>query len=339
MITKSALTALFCVPVICLTSMITGADTVSAPSKAIREPIYPIPHSPVQDQDKLALGRLLFNDTRLTTEGTHACASCHHLDSGGDDGQRVSNPVGALAPRVNTPTIFNTQFNFRLNWDGSAENVAEQLDMAIQRIGGHNGKSGWDELLARFNQDTQLVNSFKAVYSEKTITRESFTDALVIYLESLTTPDARFDKYLRGDENAINDDEKRGYALFKEYGCISCHQGMNVGGNLYQRFGIFYDYFRSRGDIQQADYGRMNVTGESTDMHVFKVPSLRNIALTAPYLHDGRSKSLRDVITVMGRTQLGFEIEEHDIEYIIKFLNTLTGDTSHITNMNSAGQG
>ena len=337
MITKSALTALICVPVIYLSGMNTGADVISMPSKSIREPIYPIPLSSPQDQDKLALGQMLFNDNRLTAPGTHSCASCHHLENGGDDGLRVSIPVGELAPVVNTPTIFNTQYNFRLNWDGSASSVAEQLDMAIQRIGGENSQTGWNELLARFNQDSQLRNSFNAIYKERSITRESFTDALVTYVESLTTPNARFDKYLRGDENAIDDEEKRGYALFKEYGCISCHQGTNIGGNLYQRFGIFYDYFRSRGEIQQADYGRMNVTGESTDMHVFKVPSLRNIELTAPYLHDGRSKSLRDVITIMGRTQLGFEIEENDIGYIIKFLKTLTGDTSHISSRHERG--
>ena len=330
MITKSALTALICLPVICLISITSGADSVSVPRKAIQEPIYPIPQSTATNPNKLALGSQLFNDTRLTTDGTHSCASCHHLDSGGDDGLRVSNPVGQLAAAVNTPTIFNAQYNFRLNWDGSAANLSQQLDMEIQRINSQNNKTGWDELLARFNQDSQLVNSFNAVYKEKSITRESFTDALVVYLESLNTPNARFDKYLRGDENAIDEQEKRGYALFKEYGCISCHQGINIGGNLYQRFGIFYDYFRSRGDIQQADYGRMNVTGESTDMHVFKVPSLRNIELTAPYLHDGRIKSLHEAVTIMGRTQLGLEIEEDDKAYIVKFLKTLTGDTSHI---------
>jgi cytochrome c peroxidase len=332
MITNSALAALICVPVFCLSSMMTGADSVSSPNKVAHEPIYPIPlRTETQNKEKLTLGRILFNDNRLTPESTHSCASCHHLESGGDDELRVSKPVGNLAPVVNTPTIFNTQYNFRLNWDGSAASVAEQLDMAIKRIGGYS--SGWDELLARFNSDTSLVSRFNTVYKHEQITRESFTDALVTYLESLTTPNARFDKYLRGDNNAIDEDEKHGYTLFKEYGCISCHQGTNIGGNLYQRFGIFYDYFRARGDIQQADYGRMNVTGESTDMHVFKVPSLRNIELTAPYLHDGRSKSLHEVVTIMGRTQLGFEIEQDDIKLIVKFLKTLTGETSKITSV------
>ena len=131
---------------------------------------------------------------------------------------------------------------------------------------------------------------------------------------------------MRGNNDAITEKEKQGYKLFKELGCVSCHQGINVGGNLFQKLGIFYNYFASRGDIQHADYGRMNITEKQSDMHVFKVPSLRNIEVTAPYLHDGSAETLKDVVVIMGRTQLGREIKPTEVDLIVEFLKTLTGE-------------
>ncbi len=303
------------------------ADTGAVPPAEKSEPILPIPLPHDLNQDKLKLGSMLFNDTRLSRDGQLSCASCHHLDTGGDDNIAISAYINT-PPAVNTPSIFNVKYNFRQNWDGSATSLPMQLNMAIRRFGGKT--AAWDGLLSRLNKDQKLVRQFAAIYQTSTINRENFSDALVYYVEALNTPNARFDQYLRGDAEAISSDELRGYALFKEYGCVSCHQGVNVGGNLYQRFGIFYDYFRARGNIVEGDYGRMNITGNSADAHVFKVPSLRNVALTAPYLHDGQIDTLEQVVAIMGLTQLGLEINKNEIALIVKFLNTLTGDTTNI---------
>lgn len=325
MITNSALAALKCALVLCLFCQISWAESGIPFKIDINEPIFPIPPNKALNQDKLALGSLLYNDKRLSQDGRRSCASCHHLNSGGDDEQAIRLHLDDPTA-INTPSIFNAKFNFRQNWDGAASSLSEQLDMAVQRFGANS--NAWDELLTRFNQDTQLLRRFSNVYQTNRITRETFTDALVYYVESLTTPDARFDQYLRGNKSAIDEDELRGYMLFKDYGCITCHQGVNIGGNLYQRFGIFYDYFRARGNIRKADYGRMNVSGNSADIHVFKVPSLRNVELTGPYLHDGQIKSLEKVVILMGTTQLGVKIEKNDVSLIVKFLKTLTGDNS-----------
>jgi len=324
MITNSALTALKCAAVLCLFSQWCWADTGSAIENN-NEPIFPIPANGTLDKAKLELGSLLYYDKRLSQDDQFSCASCHQLDHGGSDGRVVSQGAKE-SDALNTPSIFNVKFNFRQNWDGSADSLAKQLDMTVRKYG--NQEHPWKGLLARLNKDAGLVKRFAAIYRKTEITRDDFTDAMVYYVSSLTTPNCRFDQYLRGNKQAIDEDELHGYTLFKDYGCVSCHQGVNIGGNLYQRFGIFYDYFRARGNIKKVDYGRMNRTGRSTDAHVFKVPSLRNVALTAPYLHDGQVKTLEEAVSLMGTTQLGVDIKEKDITLIVKFLKTLTGDTS-----------
>ena len=128
----------------------------------------------------------------------------------------------------------------------------------------------------------------------------------------------------------LNDDEIKGYKIFKELGCISCHQGINIGGNLYQKFGVFYNYIAERGDIKKPDYGRINITDRLMDAYVFKVPSLRNIAVTAPYLHDGSAETIEEAISIMGKTQLGRLLSTDEVLYIKAFLNTLTGEYKNI---------
>jgi cytochrome c peroxidase len=151
-------------------------------------------------------------------------------------------------------------------------------------------------------------------------------DALAIFQRSLITPNARFDRYLKGERDAITADEERGYQLFKAYGCIACHQGANVGGNLFQKFGIFQDLFAGQKTLTKADLGRFTITGVESDRHVFRVPSLRNVAVTAPYFHDGRTASLADAVKIMARNQLGRELDQRDADLIVKFLGTLTGE-------------
>lgn len=287
------------------------------------EPITPIPLTVELDQDKVSLGEKLFNDVRLTQNNTMACSSCHQLDNGGDDNLPIGITAQGEDHTINTPTIFNARFNFRQNWDGSTVNLEEQIEKLMQN---HlESDTNWGELLEKLYIDTEYKKLFNVIYTDG-ITRDNYLDALTEFEKSLVTPNSKFDQYLRGNKNAISDDEKEGYALFKNYGCISCHQGVNVGGNLFQKFGIFYNYFDKRGNITTADYGRQNITGRHRDKHVFKVPTLRNIELTAPYFHDGKTQSLESAILIMGKTQLGITINKRDVTKIEMFLKTLTGE-------------
>ena len=158
-------------------------------------------------------------------------------------------------------------------------------------------------------------------------------------MKSLNTPNGRFDQWLKGDDDALSSEEKRGYILFKVYGCVSCHQGANVGGNMFQVFGVLNDYFERRGDVSDADLGRYNVTGEPADRHVFKVPSLRLAALTAPYLHDGSAATLRDAVDAMFEFQLGRHAPDADKEAIVAFIRTLRGEHEELGRRVSAGPG
>jgi cytochrome c peroxidase len=290
---------------------------------ALDEPIQPIPVDTDLDPDKVALGSILFNDTRLSKDNSLSCASCHILEAGGDDDVSTGIALDDNEHVVNTPTIFNARYNFRQHWDGALDSLTDQVDHALHShmIAGSN----WGQLLSKLNNDARLVELFDQIYSSG-ITRDNYLDALTEFEKSLVTPNSRFDQYLLGDAEAITEDEKRGYMLFKELGCVSCHQGINVGGNLFQKFGIFYDYLGERGNIINADYGRINVTNREADLHVFKVPSLRNVEVTAPYLHDGNAETLEEAIAIMGKTQIGKIICEDDINLLAQFLKTLTGE-------------
>ena len=278
------------------------------------EPISPIPDViPHLDQKKVALGNALFLETSLSRDDTIACASCHQLTRGGVDGVKNSIGVKGQASGINTPTVFNSGFNFRQFWNGRAKTLEEQAAGPI-----HNALemgSSWTEVIAKLRRDPAYVAAFSQSYRNG-ITSVNISDAIATFVRSLITPNSRFDKYLKGDINAITPYELSGYELFTSYGCIACHQGMNVGGNMYQKLGIMRDYFKERGGITEADLGRYVLTKNSADMHVFKVPGLRNIALTAPYLHDGAAQSLEDVVRIMGKYQLGITLPNEDVSMI-----------------------
>lgn len=287
------------------------------------EPIKPLPLDGKFDARKVALGEKLFNDRRLSKDNTVSCASCHNLSKNGADSVPLSIGIGGKKGTVNSPTVFNTGFNFRQFWAGRAASLEEQVTGPI-----HNPLemgSNWVEVVSKLNKDAALVSEFKQIYPEG-VHAKSVADVLATFQRSLVTPNARFDKYLRGDKNALTVEEVKGYQLFKSYGCVACHQGVNVGGNMFQTFGVMGDYFAKRGNPTDADLGRFNVTKNEADKHSFKVPSLRNVALTAPYFHDGSAATLNDAVDVMFRYQLGRSAPAQDRELIIKFLHTLTGE-------------
>ena len=288
-------------------------------------PIQPIPLGPSKlnqiQQDKIALGQRLFNDKILSDNNSISCASCHKFDKGGADGQQYSQGIHDAIGTVNTPTVFNSIFNFSQFWDGRAETLHEQV--AGPLLNSKEMGSQWPELIQRLKQHLEYPKLFKMIYPQG-INSASISDTIAYYESSLTTPNSVFDQYLRGDPKALTKKQLAGYELFKDYGCVSCHQGVNIGGNMYQRFGIFEGYF-SHKKVNSADLGRFNVTGIESDRHVFKVPSLRNIALTAPYFHDGSAQTLKQAIAIMGRYQLGRELSAQDVELLESFLQSLTG--------------
>ncbi len=290
---------------------------------ALNEPIRPIPVAAVADKEKSALGEQLFNDKRLSKNNTIACSSCHLLAQGGVDRKVVSLGVGGSKGVVNAPTVFNSSLNFRQFWDGRANSLEEQAEGPV-----HNPlemASNWAEVTKKLQADVAINGKAQKLYG-RPVDAKLIQDALAIFQRTLVTPNSRFDKYLMGDKNALTADEQKGYQLFKSYGCIACHQGVNAGGNMFQRFGVMGDYFAKRGNITDADLGRFNVTKNPSDKHVFKVPSLRNVAATPPYFHDGSAATLADAVDVMFRYQLGRPAPDTDKKEIIRFLITLTGE-------------
>jgi cytochrome c peroxidase len=287
------------------------------------EPIEPIPLSNKLDQKKVELGRLLFHDPQLSQNNTIACATCHDLQRGGTDRRARSMGINGSIGRLNAPTVFNSGFNFRQFWDGRAPSLEEQIAGPI-----HNPiemGSNWPEVIAKLSKSPAYMSAFAQLYPDR-LTSTNIQDAIATFERSLYTPNSRFDKFLRGDDDSISAEEKEGYRLFKAYGCVSCHQGVNVGGNMFQKMGVAVPYFGPQASITDVDLGRFRVTGDERDRHVFKVPSLRNVALTAPYFHDGSAHTLEDAVALMGLHQLGRELPKHDIDLLTRFLGTLTGE-------------
>ena len=308
--------------VACIGSLAVAAVMHSLAESIDGEPITPVPAAEALDPAKIELGRRMFHDVRLSRGDRVSCASCHDLARGGDDGRARSETSDGRPSDFNASTVFNAALNARLNWRGNFRTLTEQneavlLDPRLMNV-------TWAELLAKLRADADYRAAFKALYGGGP-EREHVLDALATFQRSLLTPDARFDRYLRGERDAITAEEARGYQLFKAYGCIACHQGVNVGGNLFQRFGVFYDPFAARGNAGAADLGRYTITGREDDRKVFRVPSLRNVAVTSPYFHDGSAASLAEAVDIMARSQLGRELPREDIDLIIRFLRTLTG--------------
>ena len=284
--------------------------------------ITPIPLTVDYSKEKAELGRLLFSDPILSVDSTISCATCHHLNSGGDDGLPFSIGVHQQVGTINAPTVFNSAHNFVQFWDGRASDLKEQARGPIQNPieMGHN----FDKPLHRLKKSFYYRQLFKRTYPDR-LTEANIVDALAEFEKALDTPNSRFDKYLRGDNNALTPSEIEGFTLFKSLGCISCHNGVLLGGNMYQKFGVMKAYSDSTNQL-----GRFNVTGRLTDKRVFKVPMLRNIAQTAPYFHDGSTASLLDAVKIMSEYQLGKPIRDDEVKSIVAFLISLTGETPDI---------
>ncbi len=285
------------------------------------EPVQPVPRALPVDADKVALGFRLYHDTRLSGDSTLSCASCHSLNAGGVDGRQTSLGVNGAVGPINAPTVFNATFNVEQFWDGRAADLQKQaggpplnpIEMASK---------SWDDIIAKLDADPALKAAFEAVYPQG-FSGDTITDAIAEYEKTLITPDAPFDKWLRGDENALTAQQKRGYQLFKENKCATCHGGVILGGRSFEPLGLKKEY--DFGEVTAADIGRMNVTHEVRDRLRQKVPGLRNVALTAPYFHRGDVPSLDEAVKLMLRYQVGTSLPQNEVDDIVAFLDSLTG--------------
>lgn len=286
------------------------------------EPIQPIPTARIKNPLRLALGRDLFHDRRLSRDGTTSCATCHDLQQGGDDGRPVPAGTDGIAGQVNAPTVFNAVHNFRQFWDGRAESLAIQLEGPLFTEA-EMGWKDWDSLLEFLETQADLVERFEGVFDDG-LTRENLVEALVEFETVLVTPGSAFDRWLTGESLALSTQALEGYSLFKEIGCIACHQGKNVGGNMFQR--VRLESSDQAREMEGQHLGRFTVTGQERDRFRFKVPSLRNIELTAPYMHDGSIPDLRSAIQFMASQQLGKDLTEEEVSLLEAFLESLTGE-------------
>ena len=292
--------------------------------QVVEEPIHPIPKlKPLSTplKQRVDLGRRLFNDPRLSGNGEISCSTCHNLAIGGHDPRGISIGIRGTVLRRNTPTVLNSAFNATQFWDGRAKTLFEQA--AHPMLNPEEMGASWESVLQRLKADPEMVKQF-SIYPDG-ITARNIQDAIALFERTLITPDSPFDRYLKGEEQALSTIEKEGYALFKSLGCISCHQGRNVGGTLFQRIGVYATDTQLQ-QLEESDQGRFEVTGDPTDRLVFKVPSLRNVALTAPYFHNGSRTTLEQAVADMGRLQLGQKLSSEQIEKLTAFLHTLTGE-------------
>ena len=290
------------------------------------EPVRPIAQSLPVDAAKVALGMALYHDTRLSVDNTVSCASCHGLNTAGVDNSQYSEGVAGQFGGVNAPTVFNAVYNFVQFWDGRAATLADQAaGPPVNPV--EMASPSFDMIVAKLKKDSKMVRAFRECYPEEGITQATITDAIQEFERTLLTPNSPFDKYLYGDDAAISEEAKQGYELFKKYNCATCHVGPNLGGQSYELMGLHADYFADRGlELTEEDNGRFKQTGVERDRHRFKVPGLRNVALTWPYYHDGTRESLKEAVCGMGTYQSGVELTDDEEELIVEFLNSLTGE-------------
>lgn len=288
------------------------------------EPVQPLPLTVDLDPEKVALGDKLFHDRMLSGDDTLNCAFCHDLTRGGTDQARVAIGIRGQEGPINSPTVYNAMYNIAQFWDGRAKDLQEQ---AAGPVANHVEMGAeWDKVIEKLKNVKEYREAFAKLYPEEGLTQSTVTHAIAVFEESLVTPNSRFDRYLRGEQDVLSEDEKDGYDLFKTH-CASCHFGPVLGGLSYEKMGVKQDYFKLRGDgLTEVDNGRFNVTGQEKDRHFFKVPVLRNIELTYPYFHDGSVDDLAEAVRIMAKVQRGVNLTDNETAKIVAFLNTLTGE-------------
>jgi len=298
-------------------------SSITHAQRLVNEPIKVIEPATGLNSKMVELGKKLWFEPRLSKSNAISCNSCHNLAKGGVD--NLPSSIGhkwTIGP-INSPTVFNAELNIAQFWNGRAKDLKAQASGPID-----NPK----EMASTHTLAVETINSidqykidFEQVFGRNKITIDAIATAIAEFEKTLRTPNAPFDLWLKGDDNALTSQQKEGYFLFKNIGCTACHSGALLGGNTYQKMGIVKPYKTNNSDI-----GRAAVTGNDEDKFYFKVPTLRNISLTYPYFHDGSVWSLKEAVYIMGEIQLGNKLSDDDSNKIVAFLESLTGEQPRI---------
>jgi cytochrome c peroxidase len=301
------------------------AGDLATDAKAVFKPIVaPAPASDPTEGARVELGRRLFFENRVSMDGNVSCSHCHLPEKQASDGlPKAIGVFGKENPR-NAPSIFNATLNFKQHWRGDRESLEDQAEKSLLGPASF-GNPDQATAMAKLKAIPAYAGAFAKAFPGEAdpITSKNWGLAVAAFERTLLTP-SKFDAYISGDSAALNVQEQAGLRKFIDLGCAGCHNGPGVGGNSFQKFGIAEDYWKETG-AKTPDKGRADVTKNDADLYVFKVPSLRNVAKTAPYFHDGSVEELNKAVVVMGKTQLGKTLSEKDAAEIVAFLQTLTG--------------
>ncbi len=316
---------LMCICILLGGAPLQAGDALQKQAGALFRPIPSRPpaikKNPVTPE-KVELGKLLYFDPRISKSALISCNTCHNIGLGGADFQETSVGHGWQKGARNSPTVFNAVFNIAQFWDGRAEDLREQAKGPVQAAVEMNSTP------ERVVKTLKSMPEYEALFSkafpgvDDPVTFDNTAKAIEVFEATLLTPGAAFDRFLEGDAQALNAEEKKGLETFIKKGCAACHSGVNMGGTGYFPFGVVE---KPADEITAGDTGRYKLTGAESDQYVFKSPSLRNIELTAPYFHSGKVWRLREAVAIMGSSQLGISLSEVDVDRIVDFLKTTTG--------------
>lgn len=302
-------------------------DRAAETFKALPSTVPAVKDNPVT-AEKIALGKALFFDPRLSASGVFSCASCHNLTTGGDDNLETSIGHGWQKGPRNAPTALNAVLNEAQFWDGRADDLKAQAKGPVQA--GVEMANTPEQVVATLKSMPAYADWFKGAFPSEAdpVTFDNMAKAIEAFEATLITP-APFDAYLNGDDAALSDEQKKGLALFMDKGCSACHSGINVGGHGYYPFGLI----EKPGSevLPEGDKGRFAVTATASDQYVFRAAPLRNIALTAPYFHSGKVWDLHVAVEIMAESQLGEALKPEETTQLVAFLTSLTGKLPEIS--------
>lgn len=308
------------VAALAMTGSLSASAAESLPASA------PAPENNPTTAEKVSLGKMLYHDPRLSSTGTVACASCHNTMLGGEDNRPNSMGVNGQTGGRSAPTVWNAAFNAVQFWDGRAASLEEQAAGPVTNPI-EMGMKSWDDVVARLKTIEGYQDAFEKAFGKDSISKDNATKAIAAYERTLITPNSAYDKYVEGNTNAMTEQQVRGMKKAVEIGCTSCHSGPAFNGaGMFQKFPVNSNgYFEAQYHFQK-DLGRAEVTKSDSDKHFWKVPTLRNVALTAPYFHNGSVKTLDRAVWLMAKLQLNKELSDAEVADIVAFLNALSGE-------------
>ncbi len=285
----------------------------------------PAPADNPNTPEKVELGKMLYHDPRLSSTGTVSCASCHNTMLGGEDNRPNSMGVNGQTGGRSAPTVWNSAFNHVQFWDGRAASLEEQAAGPVTNPI-EMGMKSWDDVVARLKAIEGYQTAFAAAFGLDGINKGNATKAIAAYERTLITPNSAYDKYVGGDLNALTEQQVRGMEKMAELGCTGCHSGPAFNGpGLFQKFPTHSNQYFEAQHRFSKDLGVAEVTKKAEDRHMFKVPTLRNVALTAPYMHNGSVNTLDEAVKIMAKLQLDKDLSKAEVADIVAFLGSLTG--------------